>query len=76
MKKTVYVDDFCCARCAEQLATKLALLDGVRAAKANYKKKVIFVDVTEAVTTAEIEKVFDGSGTKVLSVELRKGIFG
>jgi copper chaperone CopZ len=76
MKKTVKVDDLCCERCAKQMATKLALLDGVRAAKSNYKKNVIFLDVTETVTDEQIKGVFEGTGMTVLSIELRKGIFG
>lgn len=76
MKKTIKVDDLCCERCAKQMATKLALLDGVRAAKSNYKKNVIFLDVTEEITDEQITAVFDGTGMTVLSIELRKGIFG
>lgn len=76
MKKTVSVDDLCCERCAKQMATKLALLDGVRAAKSNYKKNVIFLDVAETVTDEQITAVFEGTDMTVLSIELRKGIFG
>ena len=76
MKKTVTVDDLCCERCAKQMATKLALLDGVRAAKSNYKMNVIFLDVAETVTDEQITAVFEGTGMTVLSIELRKGIFG
>ena len=76
MKKTVSVDDLCCERCAKLMATKLALLDGVRAAISNYKKNVIFLDVAETVTDEQITAVFEGTGMMVLSIELRKGIFG
>lgn len=76
MKKTIKVNDLCCQRCAEQMATKLALLDGVRAAKANYKKSVIFVDIDESVTEEAIKTAFEGTGMEVLSIEARKGIFG
>ncbi len=76
MKKTIKVNDLCCQRCADQMATKIALLDGVRAAKASYKKKVIFVDVNETVTDEMLKGVFEGSGMEVLSIEKRKGIFG
>ncbi len=76
MKKTITVNDLCCQRCADQMAVKLALIDGVRAAKASYKKNVIFVDVTDAVTDEMIKGVFEGSGMQVLSIEKRKGIFG
>ena len=76
MKKTIKVNDLCCQRCADQLAVKIALLDGVRMAKASYKKNVIFVDVAEDVTDENIKAVFDGTGMEVLSIEKRKGIFG
>ena len=76
MKKTVFVDDLCCERCAKQMATKLALLDGVRSAKANYKKQCIFIEVTDEVSEEQIKSVFEGTGMNVLSIEKRKGIFG
>ena len=76
MKKVIQVKDLCCERCAKQMATKLALLEGVRAAKANYKKNVIFVDVTETVTDETLKAAFEGTGMEVLSVAVRKGLFG
>ena len=76
MKKTIKVNDLCCQRCADQMAVKIALLDGVRAAKASYKKNIIFVDVTEMVTDDMLKGVFEGTGMEVLSIEKRKGIFG
>ena len=76
MKKTIKVDDLCCQRCAEQMAIKLALLDGVSAAKANYKKSLIFIEASESVTDEQIHSVFEGTGMNVLSIEKRKGIFG
>ena len=76
MKKTIKVNDLCCQRCADQMATKIALIDGVRAAKANYKKGVIFIDVNETVTDETLKAVFEGTGMEVLSIEKRKGIFG
>lgn len=76
MKKTIVVNDLCCQRCADQMAVKLALLDGVRAAKASYKKNIVFVDVAESVTDEALKAVFESSGMEVLSIEKRKGIFG
>ena len=76
MKKTIKVNDLCCQRCADQMAIKIALLDGVRAAKASYKKNIIFVDVTDDVTDEALKSVFDGTGMEVLAIEKRKGIFG
>ncbi len=76
MKKTIAVNDLCCQRCADQMAVKLALIDGVRAAKASFKKNVIFVDVADNVTDEMIKAVFEDTGMEVLSIEKRKGIFG
>ncbi len=76
MKKVVYVNDLCCQRCAEQMAVKLALVDGVSKARADYKKNRIFIDVKESVEESALRAVFEGTGMEVLSIELRKGIFG
>ena len=76
MKKTIKVDDLCCQRCADQMAVKLALIDGVSGAKGNYKKGLIFIEVKESVTDEQLKAVFDGTGMNVLSIEKRKGIFG
>ena len=76
MKKTIIVNDLCCQRCADQMAVKLALLDGVRAAKASYKRNIVFVDVAENVTDDMLKAVFEGSGMEVVSIEKRRGIFG
>ena len=76
MKKTITVNDLCCQRCADQMAIKLALVDGVRAAKASYKRNIVFVDVAESVTDDMLKAVFEGSGMEVVSIEKRKGIFG
>ena len=76
MKKTIKVNDLCCQRCADQMAVKIALIEGVRAAKANYKKGLVFVDAEESVTNEALKAVFEGTGMEVLSIEVRKGIFG
>ena len=76
MKKTIVVDDLCCQRCADQMAVKIALLDGIHKAKVSYKKNRIFIDASETVTDEAIKSVFDGTGMTVLSIEIRKGIFG
>ena len=76
MKKVIKVDDLCCQRCAEQMAVKLALIDGVRVAKANYKKQLIFIDVCDYVKDSELIAVFEGTGMNVLSIAERKGLFG
>ena len=76
MKKVICVDDLCCQRCADQMAVKLALIEGVLKAKADYKKGKIFIEVKESVQDESLLSVFDGTGMKVLSIEIRKGIFG
>ncbi len=76
MKKVIYVDDLCCQRCADQMAVKLALVDGVEKAKADFKKNRIFIEVKESVSDEALKEVFEGTGMQVLSVDLRKGIFG
>lgn len=76
MKKVIKVDDLCCQRCADHMATKIALVEGVRAAKGNYKKQSIFIDVTETVSDESLKEVFVGTDMNVLSIEMRKGIFG
>lgn len=76
MKKVIKVDDLCCQRCADHMATKLALIEGVRAAKGNYKKGSIFIDVAATVCDESLKEVFAGTGMQVLSIEIRKGIFG
>ena len=76
MKKVITVNDLCCERCAKQMATKLALLDGVRAAKSNYKKNIIFVDVADDFPDEVLKEAFKDTGMEVISIEKRKGIFG
>ena len=76
MKKVICVDDLCCQRCADQMAVKLALLDGVHKAKADYKKNKIFIEVKESVQDETLSSVFEGTGMTVLSIQIRKGIFG
>ena len=75
MKKTIFVDDLCCQRCADQMAVKIALIDGVLAAKGSYKKGVIFIETAERVSDEEIIAKFDGTGMNVLSIEPRRGLF-
>ena len=46
MKRVIEVEDLCCKRCAERAEKKLLMLDGVRGAKPNFKRKIVFVDST------------------------------
>ncbi|MBQ8342636.1 MAG: hypothetical protein IJY21_00870 [Clostridia bacterium] len=75
MKKVITVDDLCCEACAKQMAVRLALIDGVLHAKANYKKQKIFIEVLSTVTDESLKSVFEGTDMTVLSIEPRKGIF-
>ena len=70
------IDDLCCQRCADHMATKVALVNGVRAAKGNYKKHCIFIDVENGVADETLKAPFEGTDMQVLSIEKRKGIFG
>ncbi len=76
MKKVIKINDLCCQRCADHMATKIALVDGVRAAKGNYKKNSIFIEVDENVSEESLIAVFEDTDMEVLSIEKRKGIFG
>ncbi len=76
MKKVITVNDLCCQRCADQMAVKLALVEGVLKAKADYKKGKIFIEVKEGGAEEDLRKVFEGTGMEVLSIDIRKGIFG
>ncbi len=76
MKKVIYVNDLCCQRCADQMAVKIALIEGVDKAKADYKKNRIFIEVKESVDENGLRAAFEGTGMEVLSIEKRKGIFG
>lgn len=76
MKKVIKVNDLCCQRCADHMATKIALIDGVRAAKGNYKKQSIFIEASESVDDETLKAAFAGTDMQVLSIEKRKGIFG
>ena len=76
MKKTIRCKDLCCQRCADHLAKKLLLIDGVRAAKGNYSKNILFVDVADSVVDDALKAVLTSADVEVLSIEKRKGIFG
>jgi copper chaperone CopZ len=74
MKKTVTVKDLCCERCARRLSESLMLEERILKAKANYKKGLIFVETT--LTDEELTSLVTEKGYEVVSVALRKGIFG
>ncbi len=76
MKKVIKIKDLCCQRCADFVAEKLALLEGVRAAKGNYKKNCIFIEVSESVLDEVLISTLAEKEMEVLSIEKRKGIFG
>ncbi|MBO5046197.1 MAG: heavy-metal-associated domain-containing protein [Clostridia bacterium] len=74
MKKVIEVEGMCCKRCAERIERKLRLLDGVSAAKASYKRKIVFVE--SAVSDEELIACVVEAGYAVTCVRARKGIFG
>lgn len=76
MKKTVYVKDLCCERCARRLAEKLQLNDKILKAKADFKKNRILVEVSSELTDEELKTLVQAQEQEVLSIEIRKGIFG
>lgn len=74
VKKVIEVEEMCCKRCAERAERKLLLLDGVKGAKANFKKGIVFVesDLPDEALILCVEE----AGFPVKQVRLRKGIFG
>ena len=74
MKKVIEVNGMCCKRCAERAEKKLLLLNGVRGAKANFKKGVIFVE-SELPDNDLSACVYD-AGFEVKEIRIRKGLFG
>lgn len=75
MKKVICVGDLCCERCANRLACKLELCEGVLKAKANYKRNSIFVEVKSEVSDGSLKEAVQNAGFEVLSIAPRKGIF-
>lgn len=75
MKKIIEVSDLCCERCANRLACKLELCEGVVKAKACYKKNSIFVEVLSTTPDAELESAVTAAGFEVRSIAPRKGLF-
>ena len=76
MKKIVYVKDLCCERCARRVAEKLQLSDKILKAKSDFKKNRIFVEVPSELTDEELKTLVQAQEQEVLSIEIRKGIFG
>ena len=74
MKKVIEVDGMCCKRCAERAEKKLRLLDGVRGAKANFKKGIIFVE--SELDDNKLSACVQDAGFTVKEIRIRKGIFG
>lgn len=76
MKKIVYVKDLCCERCARKLTEKLQLHDKILKAKVDFKKNRIFVEVSSDLNDDELKNFVEAEEQEVISIELRKGIFG
>lgn len=75
MKKIIRVEDLCCKRCAVRAANKLELMEGVLAAKGDYKKNVLLVSVESSVTDEMLRDAVEKEGFVVLAIEERKGLF-
>ena len=75
MKKIIEVGDLCCERCANRLACKLELCEGVVKAKANYKKNSIFVETLSTLSDEQLKNAVVSAGFEVLSIAPRKGLF-
>ena len=75
MKKTIFVKDLCCERCARRLAEKLRLADGVLNAKGDYKKNRVLVEVLSSLKDDELKTLVEQEGYEVVSVTERKGLF-
>ena len=74
MKLVIEVEGMCCKRCAERIEKKLRLLDGMHAAKANFKKGIVLVETElphDILTNCVVE-----AGYSVKEIRQRKGIFG
>ncbi len=74
MKRVIEVDGMCCKRCAERVEKKLLLLDGMKGAKANFKKGLVFVEteLPDDILSACVTE----AGYSVKCIRERKGIFG
>ena len=74
MKKVIEVEGMCCKRCAERAEKKLLLRDGVKGAKANFKKGIIFVE--SELDDEALNACVTDAGFTVKEIRIRKGIFG
>lgn len=73
MKRVIELEGMCCKRCAERAERKLCLLDGVTAAKANFRKGIVFVETT--LPDEALAACMSDAGFTVKEVRDRKGIF-
>lgn len=75
MKKIIRTGDLCCKICAERTADKLLTLNGVISARADLKKNVILVEVSDYVKDEDIKAIINDCGFTVKDIEKRKGLF-
>ena len=73
MKRVIEVEGMCCKRCAERAERKLCLLEGVSAAKANFKKGLIFAETT--LPDEALKACVEEAGFAVKCIRDRRGIF-
>lgn len=75
MKKIIRVEDLCCKKCAGRAARKLEMVDGITAARGDYKKNVILVQTDAFVPDEILRETVEKAGFAVVSIEERKGLF-
>lgn len=75
MKKIVRTGDLCCKTCADRAAEKLKSVNGVLAAKADFKKSVILIEVDSSASDSDIADVIKDCGFEFKGIEVRKGLF-
>lgn len=73
MKRVIEVEGMCCAACAERAEKKLRLLSGVYAAKAKFKKGLIFVECE--VGDEALKACVEAAGFSVKAIRARQGLF-
>jgi copper chaperone CopZ len=75
MKKIIRVESLCCKTCAKHAENQLKMLDGVFAARSDFRKNVLLVEHDARITDEMLRKTTEEAGFTVLSVEVRKGLF-
>lgn len=75
MKKIIEIDGMHCEKCKARVEKALNELNGV-SAKVNLAKKNAVASVNSEITDELLEKTVTKLGFSVVSISLKKGIFG